>query len=377
MYYTVAGISGLLYGFGEGYLKLAFLILFALLGVAHKSNFLQVLRVTLVFYGVACIPLFILITDFTTSKVNPLVGYLVAWLVCSVLTALFFAKERTFLVTVATVMGFLFLFLLPPLDIITFMSPLWMAGLLFPGTGYVGLLFLVLLIASLLNLPKFHGQVLSQATLAAALVGNAIFLVFLPMKVESAIDGVSTARDNEISNAMPFVVFQRSRDFVAAEQSSAEVVIFPENAFGEWTDVGVRSYSNLDNKTLLAGAFVQDDARQQYVIGDFTNGSVIYRQRRPLPNMIRPGRWDSVNTEEYGPSIVNLSGKRMAFFICWESLSPVTVIESLKNKPDVMVMIANTDWTHSLLAGDAMIIHIKSWSRLFSVPIVTAVNSHA
>jgi apolipoprotein N-acyltransferase len=90
--------------------------------------------------------------------------------------------------------------------------------------------------------------------------------------------------------------------------------------------------------------------------------------------MWRP--WDHVGVpiHYFGPATLAIGSRRAAPIICYEQLLVAPVLLSIREKPDVLLGIANDYWASGTYIPEIQNAAITAWSRLFWIPLVTATN---
>jgi hypothetical protein len=90
--------------------------------------------------------------------------------------------------------------------------------------------------------------------------------------------------------------------------------------------------------------------------------------------MWRP--WDHIGVpiHYFGPATLAIGPWRVAPIICYEQLLVAPVLLSIREKPDVLLGIANDYWAAGTYIPEVQNAAITAWSRLFWIPLVTATN---
>jgi apolipoprotein N-acyltransferase len=90
--------------------------------------------------------------------------------------------------------------------------------------------------------------------------------------------------------------------------------------------------------------------------------------------MWRP--WDHIGVpiHYFGPATLAIGPRRAAPIICYEQLLVAPVLMSIREKPDVLLGIANDYWAAGTYIPEIQNAAITAWSRLFWIPLVTATN---
>jgi len=306
---------------------------------------------------------------------------------------------------------------IPPLGIIGFISPLTAAGYLFPSTSWAGLAAVVLLPGILLSArgmaPRFRFAVLCLVLTTGGLLAiSGREAVTIPGWV-----GVNTHFGD---------VSQSFHDYAAATfiqqkaaESPARVLIFPEFIVPRWSEATEAFWRRtLDNcrkrgQVLVIGAGLPSnssfkvrhpaynfsaaiDALQS---GDSSLGTVhdsirsspepventllilgagsgtLY-QRVPVPiGMWRPFSNVSVPLRVNDPGVIEIDHQRAAVLICYEEMLTFPVLASMLQHPTAIIGISNSFWFNETTIPAYQAAALRSWARLFRLPLFMAVNS--
>jgi hypothetical protein len=294
----------------------------------------------------------------------------------------------------------------PPLGIIGVASPLSSAGLLFPGAAWLGLAATAILPAACLLAPRT--VVLSTVLLAA--VSNTAWQ--LP-RASSAWEAVNT-NFGAISHGggTPAAKFATMTWLQARVlESPARVVVFPETVVPTWTDATELFWQqtlaelHASGKTVIIGVGIPTSSSrarvdlsaelaalrgERFAITDpppshapsYLNAALIrgtqsgtFLQRIPVPfGMWRPFNDGGVPLHALGPGVITIAGERVAIWICYEQLLVWPVIESMVERPTVIVAMANDYWVTGTPIPRWQAMAVTAWGRLFGVPRLAAVN---
>ena len=104
--------------------------------------------------------------------------------------------------------------------------------------------------------------------------------------------------------------------------------------------------------------------------------SARFYQRVPVPvGMWRPFDRTSVPLRLNAPGVLAIDHERAAILICYEQLLPFPILASMLEHPTVIVGISNTFWIDRTSIPLYQANAICSWSKLFRLPYLLAVNS--
>jgi apolipoprotein N-acyltransferase len=91
--------------------------------------------------------------------------------------------------------------------------------------------------------------------------------------------------------------------------------------------------------------------------------------------MWRPFSKISVPLRLSGSGIVRIDSHRAAVLICYEQILTFPVLTSMLRHPDAIIAISNTYWFDDTTIPLYQSSALRSWARLFRVPLYMAVNS--
>lgn len=291
----------------------------------------------------------------------------------------------------------------PPLGLIALACPASAAGLLLPGTGWVGFVAVLVLPGVLVAWPR------------GATLGLAAGIAMIHLTYEGA-PGAPTGWQGMNTNLRPAEGIVRQYEAIdeaisLALRSSAEVTVFPETAVSNWTHGTDAFFSDAiahlkaRGKTLLIGSTVQTpppvgssllldissairvlngefDQRESSAGSRYRNVVMIrgdqfgsFAQRIPVPiGMWHPFSGFGVPLNLTGPATIEIKGQRVAILICYEQLLAWPILTALVQKPTIIVGIANTHLPRLANTAKLQALYLRSWTQLFSLPIVTATN---
>jgi hypothetical protein len=103
--------------------------------------------------------------------------------------------------------------------------------------------------------------------------------------------------------------------------------------------------------------------------------SGIFLQRIPVPlGMWRPLNDGGVPLHALGPGVITIAGQRAATLICYEQLLIWPVLESMLERPTVIIAMANDHWVVGTPIPRWQASAVATWARLFSLPQLSASN---
>src|SRR5215469_1582229 len=190
------------------------------------------------------------------SIVDGILLCLIATLLLAVPAAALFTRNRSrvpFSIPAMLILG-----ALPPLGIIGWASPLLSSGVLFPGTGWFGII-------SVLGIVAFLGRFPWQTAVLAGAVALLAYALYKPSALPPGWQAINTAFGGAGQNVPDFLA-----EFEAHEQmqdtirrSNARVLLFPEHVVTQWNQAteafwqGTLEVSARHHITVLIGAGIQ------------------------------------------------------------------------------------------------------------------------
>jgi apolipoprotein N-acyltransferase len=262
----------------------------------------------------------------------------------------------------------------PPLGIIGWASPLLSAGLLFPGTAWLGL-------AAVLILPAWLVTNLRVVASAGALCAVCANLAFpRPPEPPAGWEAIDTHLHSETA----------LEDFQSAQwlqqralASHATVIVFPESVVPIWTEATEAFWQptltalRASGKTVVLGACIPAFGRPGYqnsalVVGAGSGGTW---QRIPVPlGMWKPLSNEGVALRPFSSGVTTIHSRRVAILICYEQLLPLPILESFSSRPDLLLGMSNDHRTRCAAIRHCQHAALEAWSRLFNLPTLLAVN---
>ncbi len=172
----------------------------------------------------------------------------------------------------------------------------------------------------------------------------------------------------------------------AAGIAGARVVVLPESVAGLWTPtkslLWIDGLHGAGVTAIVGAAIVSPEGYDNVMIevGDGRAGS-LYSQRMPVPlSMWQPwlawtGQGGGASASFFGDPIVEAVGRRVTALICYEQLLVWPVLQSMWERPDVVVAIGNDWWTSGTSILAIQQASTQAWARLFGLPLVLAFNA--
>lgn len=269
---------------------------------------------------------------------------------------------------------------LPPLGVIGWLSPLTAAGVLFPASGWLGILCLAVM--SMFLPGAMHGNTAAKFLLASviwlALCTNLVATPTPSPRAPTGWLGVQTRIRSDYGNVLTTIQNNQAVIDAGLEQGArARVLVFPEAILPDWY-AGTRAQFAAvmpPAQTWLLG--VQTERRDAVVLARAGNA-----QPAPLveaAGLLLGGDWQPWNPRSLHPSwwqqVFELDGRRVWAAICVEQVQPWTWLEALAQRPNVILAQSNVWWAgHTQETPEIQDASTKAWARLMNLPVVSALN---
>lgn len=278
--------------------------------------------------------------------------------------------------------GALLVTAVPPLGLIGWASPLTAAGVLFPGTGWCGIAAVAILPMLLLR-----SSVRILMILAATIVSAITNIVYTAPTVPPGFVTVDTHISSRQGHSDPEAEFAADQTIQSSMlRQEAKVIILPEGVVEQWTDAKQAFWEPTlvqlasAGKTALIGVTKPIPGSAQFFNAILVAGaakSELILQRVPVPlGMWKPiGPKDGVPLQLRSPGTFQIENQRLAILICYEQLLVWPILQSVVERPTVLVGIANERWTSRTNVPAAQRACLHSWGRLFRIPVLAAVNT--
>ena len=297
--------------------------------------------------------------------------------------AVLFTRNRAKLPFAIT--GMFLLAALPPLGIIGWASPLVSAGVLFPGTTWVGLIGTLALIPLLVLSPM---RTIALAAILALLANSFYKPPASPLGWQAIDTQFGGAGQGDPDFLSEFDAHERIQETI--NKSDAYVLLFPEHIVTEWNEATEAfwraSLENLTERraTLLIGVglprrhgpnFTVSRPYYNALIAKGYEHTTVYYQRIPVPvAMWKPFSAGGVPLNLFGSGTISVQGQRAAVLICYEQLLLWPFLSSAFERPTILITAANDYWARGTPIPKIQNASASSLARLFGLPLISAVN---
>ena len=342
---------------------------------------------TLFFYYVgASWPLIPGASTFFGARGNIIEGILLCFGASALLAipaALIFTNDRV--VRPFAITAMFLLTALPPLGIIGWASPFLSAGVLFPGTAWLGIIVTVALLPLIGRFPKHTATTVAFVSLGA----NGLYRPPSPPIGWQAFNTqFGGAGEGDPDFLAEFEAHEQIQETII--QSNARVLLFPEHVVTQWTEATDafwgKSLQKLAERhaTILIGVglprirgphFADRSRYYNALLAKNQETQAVYYQRIPVPlAMWKPLTGDGVPLNLFGPGTMLVQNQRAAVLICYEQLLVWPFLSSAFEHPTVLITAANDYWAKRTPIPKIQEASAASWARLFGLPVLSAVN---
>ncbi len=280
----------------------------------------------------------------------------------------------------------LFLLIIPPVGIVGWANPLTAAGVLFPGTGFVGLF---LSLGLILTTAWLQSKKSAWFYLLAAII-LLWPLAVIPVQVQTnSIKGISTHFSGNPGNLVD-KFNQDYEKFMRIFQEHADtdfkILLLPESSGGIWFKTTQYLWGQWQRKLESDQSIILPVLFPEGKTGFRTYNSLveikrnacreIYRARQSVPvAMWKPWAKDDVKTNWFDNPVFDLAGKKATAIICYEAYLTWPVLQSfLAGEPETILFVSNHWWSKNTSLLGIQKTCVNSWGALFGVQVVTAVN---
>lgn len=278
---------------------------------------------------------------------------------------------------------------MPPLGLIGWLSPIAVAGVLFPGLGWIGLVF-------------------GFGAMAASVARSGKWIVVFIM-ILMVVNLISLTKDvrsppgwQGVDTRFPKLTSgdgDDSRQILAAMQRVAwveqyaktvpanSVRVLPETILGSYSGVSEFALMSVDEALAARGSRLMVGAELPQPDGRYSNVEIVLGARGrdgksavqgiPVPvSMWKPWASDGAVADVFGHGgMVEVTGVRAGVLICYEQLLTFSALRMMLEKPDVLVGTSNVWWVSDASIPAIQWQTMNVYGRLFGIGVVGAVNS--
>ncbi len=275
---------------------------------------------------------------------------------------------------------------IPPLAIIGWASPLLSAGVLFPGSKWLGLALIVTFISVFPFRPA--------ASIVCLLFCSLLFQIRYaqpqpPVGWEAINTNFGGAGQGDPDLETEYNTHQSIR--TAIRESRAAVLLFPEHLVTHWNESTDAFWEDtlaplaMQHRTVLIGAGINppDGSRRPFAPTRYLNvllargeeNTALYQQRIPVPiAMWKPADEDGVPLSLFAGGTIQVHDQNAAVLICYEQLLVWPFVSSALEHPTILLTTSNDYWAKGTSIPAIQQASVASWARLFHIPVLSASN---
>lgn len=294
-------------------------------------------------------------------------------------------REASHLIVFLRSIIVLVLLAVPPIGIIGWLSPMSVAGQLFPGWGYVGagLAMVVLAFMAVVARRKVDSRVVAGIFAGCVALSSCANLLYQPPAPPVGWTAVNTRHGEFPDN--PTAAYERHQALIADVKrrldAGDKLIVLPEEVAGKWRPAtefwwkDIATFAKTSGSVVLIGTDIFEGAqfRDSLLILGATEGHIASRQPIPI-GLWRPWARESAIADWTQPGVMQLGDREVAFSFCYEDLLIWPMMTSMWHRPNVIISVANNWFGGGLSEPEIQRQSIESMARLFGTPLVRAVN---
>lgn len=284
----------------------------------------------------------------------------------------------------------------PPFGIFSWLSPLLVAGELFPGTGWLGLAGGIALLSVGVVLPRIGRDGINSkrsfwlccGTAGLLLVTSAVTnMVANRPEPPAGWVSVDTALGRYPDAQWPGYQRQQALIEIALRElnAGAKVLLLPEEIAGNWRPAvaywwaPVAELAANKGAVVLIGADIAEGAgyRDSVIVLGQGRDMPAIGNRVPMPvSLWRPWSEKSAAADPFAAGVHRIAGQWVALSVCYEDFLVWPMLRSMASSPApaVIISMANNWFATDRAAVGIQRRSITSWGRLFGIPVIRAVN---
>ncbi len=339
------------------------------------------------------------------------------WLIPSLILAfpwsLLFYKSRSYVRLPLIII----IISVPPIGLIGFANPISAAGVLFPNTGFIGIVAIIILMIVLADLAKLSSRLILSTLLTISVISNFNYEdPYLPKGWVSINTNYSRIKNEDSEYYQNKDLILKIIQVIKTSQD-LKLILLPELVVANWNETTKHLWKNLikqarkENITILLGTRINlndeeyitglvnitSDARpnkepDQLITDIKSKNPQILLDRVPVPISM----WNPLANKPSAKSYLLDSGiylipenprpkplevsstqatTKITTLICYEQLLIWPILHSMIYKPEIIFASSNVWWARDTKIPKIQFQVLKSWSRLFRVPFLSAVNN--
>jgi hypothetical protein len=274
----------------------------------------------------------------------------------------------------------------PPLGITGWASPLLSAGVLFPGSKWLGLALILVFLSFFRFKPARCAVCLMFCTLV-------FHVQYRPPQIPSGWEAINTKYGGVGQGDPDFATEYNTHQSMQATilESHATVLLFPEHLVSHWNESTQAFWGDTltsvaaQHRTVLIGAGINPpagprnlSAQNRYLNVLLARGeenSALYQERIPIPiAMLKPLTDDGVPLNLFARGTIRVHDQNAAVLICYEEILVWPFLSSALEHPTILLTTSNDYWAKNTRIPAIQQSSAASWARLFQIPVLSATN---
>ena len=275
---------------------------------------------------------------------------------------------------------------MPPLGIIGWASPLLSAGVLFPGSKWFGLTFIIVFL-SVFRLQR------ALSLLGLTLCALAFHFQYTQPQLPAGWEAVNTNYGGAGQGDPDFTTEYNTDQSIqsAIIHSHAVVLLFPEHLITHWNDSTEAFWGDTltsvgaQHRTVLLGVGINRRAtpanpfaQNRYLNVLLARGeenAAVYQERIPIPiAMWKPLGDEGVPLKLFARGTIRIHNQNAAVLICYEQILVWPFLSSAVEHPTILLTTSNDYWAKDTRIPAIQQSSAASWARLFHLPMLAATN---
>jgi hypothetical protein len=275
---------------------------------------------------------------------------------------------------------------MPPLGIIGWASPLLSAGVLFPGSKWFGLAFIIVFLSVFRFKPA---QSLIGLTFCAFVFHFQYTEPHLPAGWEAVNTNYGGVGQGDPDFAAEYITHQCMQATIL--ESHAAVLLFPEHLVTHWNESTEAFWGETltavaaQHRTVLIGAGINHPvtprnplAQNRYLNVLLARGeesTALYQERIPIPIVMwKPVGDGGVPLTPFARGTIRIHNQNAAVLICYEQILVWPFLSSALEHPTILLTTSNDYWAEKTRIPAIQQSSAESWARLFHLPRLSATN---
>ncbi len=257
---------------------------------------------------------------------------------------------------------------IPPLGLFGWLSPLAAAGVLFPGAGLFGIIFL------LVGVSQMRGSLRIGIIMIVAFT----FLDHRTIHNSDQFAGVNTHFGKMPENAIGQI--QRNYEFIRTiSNTDKKFVVMPET-MANYLPGTINQFQNSlpPGKSILIGVTtIGPRGKMMDSISEISHDDsrIVFNAAFPVPvSMWHPWSSKPGYAASWSEPVRIIGGERVGAVICYDQLLVWPWLQAALNRPDVILAVSNDWWARGTGIPTIQRDTTRAWSRLIGAKLASAEN---